>query len=194
MKIGIFGGRFDPIHIGHILILQDIVENFDLEKIIFLVNYKAPHKQSFAKFEDRYQMVKMSISRYKFFEISDYEKKLNLEKSYTYEVLRRFLKENFLENKEIFFIMGSDEYKKFNTWYKWEKLLELTKFIVLKRPREGLSKNTEWFKKGTFLFFKKRIIDISSSEIRRRIKEGKSIKYMVPDCVERYIYEKGLYK
>jgi nicotinate-nucleotide adenylyltransferase len=187
-KIGIFGGAFDPIHIGHIILAQDVWENVKLDKIIFLVNYKPPHKETYASFDDRFNMVKLATSGFEYFEASDFEAVENIVPSYTVNVLEK-LKEK-LNEAEFYLIIGADQYQALPSWYNYNRLLEMVNFIVLKRPG--------WELKPIFsekvIFLDERLIDISSTEIRERVKQGKSIRFFVPERVSDYILKKGLYR
>lgn len=184
MKIGIFGGRFDPIHIGHLILATDILETFELNRIIFLVNYLPPHKPVFAPFEHRFNMVKIAIEGIQEFSASDIESQLKLAKSYTALVLP-----HFTTHGKLFLIIGADQYKDFDKWYSHEKIMDLARLIVLDRP--GII--TKGLYDDRILRFSLRTIDISSSEIRERIRTGKPIYYLVPDRVREYIYKNKLY-
>ncbi len=188
MKIGIFGGRFDPVHIGHLILAQDVIERTGLDKILFLLSYSPPHKDVSLSFENRHLLLQAALSSFERFEICTIEKDLALEKSYTVKILSA-LKKNYPDD-ELFFIMGEDQFERLNTWYMPEKLFELSKVIVLKR-HEG--KVTSPFSEKV-MYVNKRIIEISSTEIRERIKRGLSITCMVPFEVERLIKEKGFYR
>lgn len=189
-KVGIFGGRFDPIHTGHLIIARDVIEEFQLDRIIFLVSFNPPHKPTIANFEDRFEMVKRAIVGEDRFEVSSLEKKLGLRKTYTALVLEEFKKE--YPQERLFFLVGADQYIEFPRWYHPEMVLKLAKLIVLERPEVEIPRTI--LKPDNIVFFKGRVIAISSTEIRERIKEGKSIRYLVPESVRKYIRLKGLYK
>ncbi|MGB9823577.1 MAG: nicotinate-nucleotide adenylyltransferase [Candidatus Hydrothermia bacterium] len=186
-KIGIFGGAFDPIHIGHLILAQDILENVKLDRIMFLVNYQPPHKEVYCSFEDRYNMVKLATSSYDYFTASDFERAEMIIPSYTFNVMVK-LKEK-LPDTDFYLIIGADQYNALEKWYRYKDLLQIVKLIILKRPGFNVNVRNE----GQIIFVDERLIDISSTEIRERIKNGKSIKHFVPEKVEEYITEKGLY-
>ncbi|MEZ0536151.1 nicotinate (nicotinamide) nucleotide adenylyltransferase [Caldicellulosiruptoraceae bacterium PP1] len=193
LKIAILGGTFNPIHIGHLIIGQYVINKTDIQKVIFLPNGIAPHKANIVSSEDRLKMVELSIEENDKFIVSDYEIKKTT-KSYTIETLKYF-KEYY---QEVYFIIGSDNLYEVKNWYKSEQLLKENKFIVLPRIREKdtiIDKINELTKdyNTDFLFIDMPIIDISSSEIRELIKQRKSIKYLVHWKVEDYIKRKGLY-
>lgn len=186
-KIGIFGGAFDPIHIGHLILAQDILENVKLDKVLFLVNYQPPHKEVFCGFDDRYNMVKLATSGHENFIASDFEKTEMIAPSYTFNVMVK-LKEK-MPHADFHLIIGADQYNALEKWYRYKDLLEIVKLIVLKRPGFEINLRNE----APIIFVDERLIDISSTEIRERIKTGKSIKYFVPEKVEEYIKERRLY-
>ena len=189
-KIGIFGGRFDPIHNGHLIVAQDLLDKFSLEKIIFLISYNPPHKDVETLFHHRYKMAKLATYGNSYFEVSDFERKLNLEKSYTVLVLEALKKK--LPHRDFYFIMGYDQFLQLSTWYNVEKFLELARPIVLRRGVEDKKFVSSPYS-SRVIFITQRIIEISSTEIRQRVKEGKSIKYLVPEAVIEYIEKEKLY-
>lgn len=188
-KIGIFGGLFDPPHIGHLLTALDALTELSLDEIWFLVSFNPPHRNENASFDDRFNMVKLSIKGFEKFKAIDIEKELNLEKSFSLIVIKEIKKR--YKGIEFWFLIGSDQFERFSTWYKPEEILKEVKIAVLKRKMEDLN-NLPFSKEVKFL--NNRCIEISSSEIRKRVKEGKEIKFFVRDEVEKYIKEKGVYK
>ncbi len=190
MKIALFGGCFNPIHYGHLILAETAREYFNLDRVIFIPTGNPPHKVSdLAPAEDRYRMVKLAIQNNKFFSLSPFE--LESEgKSYTYSTIS-FFKKKYLSAR-LFFIIGSDTLFEIDTWEKGTKILELCSFIVGMRPgvpNKKLSK--EILKKVTI--FPILGLDISSKELREYIRKGRSIKYFVPGNVERYICQNRLY-
>jgi len=205
--IALFGGSFDPVHLGHLRIAEDIREYFSFEKIIFIPAFISPLKErSFAPAEKRLEMLKIAISDNPYFEISDYEIKKE-GKSYTIETAIYY--RNILNYNPIF-ILGLDSILTLHKWKEPEKLLKIANFIVVQRGEERfdilkdyLSKNFPFAtilkdkniqkEKTAIYLFNSRKIDISSTEIRERIKSGKSIKYLVLPQIEDYIYKNKLY-
>jgi nicotinate-nucleotide adenylyltransferase len=201
--LGIFGGTFDPIHLGHLIIAEQTRDKLKLDKIIFVPNGNPPHKiNSFTDKKFRLEMLNLAIEDNEKFEISDIE----INKTgycYTLDMIKE-LKQIF--NKELFFIMGADSLVNIKTWYKYEELLKLCNFIIFPRifkndTMEQWEKNKlqDWVSKNLtseenkFIFIDFPIIEISSTEIRRKIRENSSIKYMVPPKVITYIYENNIY-
>ncbi|MEN3046921.1 MAG: nicotinate (nicotinamide) nucleotide adenylyltransferase [Candidatus Hydrothermales bacterium] len=187
-KVGVYGGAFDPPHIGHFLIAQEVYEKLQLDKLYFLVSYKPPHREVKAEFEDRLKMVELMLDGSSFY-VSDFESKLNFTPTYTAIVLSEWKKRN--KDEEIYFIMGQDQFLNLEKWYEYKKLFELSKIVVCKRQGDEIKKLSNF--KEKVIFLDTRIIEISSKEIRARIKEGKSIHLMVHPEVEKYIKERRLY-
>jgi nicotinate-nucleotide adenylyltransferase len=206
--IALFGGSFDPVHLGHLRIAEDVREYYNFSKIIFIPAYHSPLKEShFLSSEDRFRMLDLSIKNNPFFEISDFEINKK-EKSYTIDTIK-FFKEKLGYNP--FFIVGSDAFLTLDKWKEPINLLENTNFIVVSRDNTDFEKIKEFLlvkflyyrlcvdnnlnlSETKVYFFKSRQLEISSTEIRNRVKTGKSIKYLVLPEVEEYIYAKGLYR
>lgn len=188
-KTGIFGGLFDPPHIGHLITALDALIELNLDEIWFLVSFHPPHRGENAPFDRRYEMTRLSVQDFRKFKTSPIEKELNLDKSYSLLVIRE-IKKRFMDRK-FYFIIGSDQFKRFNEWYKPEEVLKEMKVAVLKRKEEDF--NGYPFAKDV-IFLHNRCMEISSSEIRKRVKEGKEIKFFVRDAVEEYILREKLYR
>lgn len=189
MKIGIFGGSFSPVHNGHLQIAEDCLIEMGLDKIIFLPNSKPPHKnvEKFS-FENRVKMLKLAIEDNEKFEISLVEEDF-FKTHYSYNTM----KENFCNDKDKFyFIMGDDEFLNISSWYEYEKFLEITSVIVFLRKYNLdfiLDKNKDLIEKYDINIVKNSVISISSTDIRNRMNGKKSIKYLIPKKVYKYIYE-----
>ncbi|MEN3044424.1 MAG: nicotinate (nicotinamide) nucleotide adenylyltransferase [Candidatus Hydrothermales bacterium] len=187
-KIGIFGGAFDPPHIGHFLIAQDVYEKLELNELYFLVSYRPPHRQTKAEFEDRLKMVELMLSGSPFY-VSDFESKLKFAPTYTVLVLNEWKKRK--KDEELYFIMGLDQFLNLDKWYEYQTLFELSKVVVCKRQKCEIKEIACY--KEKVIFLDTRIVELSSKEIRARIREGKSVHLMVHPEVENFINEKGLY-
>ncbi len=187
IRIGIIGGTFNPIHYGHLLAAEEARQRFDLHEVIFVPCARPPHKNQpdIAGPEDRYKMTCLAISSNKYFKASDIEIKRG-GVSYSEDTLREF-KKIYGEEAELYFIIGADASAELDTWKNVEKLPQLCQFIAVNRPGYNL--------KPTNFTHILEIpdVDISSTVIRARIKQGKSIKYLLPEEVENYIYEQKLY-
>ncbi len=184
--IGIMGGTFDPIHIGHLITAQYVYEKRNLDKIIFIPAFISPHKLKFKSSNSKYRlnMIKKAIKGIKHFDCSDFELK-NKGISFTVDTLIHFKK----TNPKIELIIGEDNYIVFDKWKDPEKIIELANLVVLRRRIKNLRES----KKFPALFLDSPIIEISSTEIRERVRKGKSIRFLVPKSVEEYIYSLKLY-
>lgn len=188
-KIGIFGGTFDPIHFGHLITAQSVIELRNLEKVIFIPAFISPHKSNVKTTspEDRLNMIKLAVKGISFFDYSEIEiKKGGV--SYTVDTLRE------LKNKydEIEFIIGYDNIFSINTWKEPDEIFKLGKIIVLKRK----SSHPPQFQDKYYhqaVFVQTRGIEISATDIRERVKNGKPINFLVPTSVMEYIYNHKLY-
>jgi nicotinate-nucleotide adenylyltransferase len=210
MAIGIFGGTFNPVHMGHLRVAEEIREDFRLEEIYFIPSHLPPHKDTGTSgfSGDRLRMLKAAIKGNPFFKISDLEIKRG-GVSYTIETLKKL--ERFFN--DIYFIIGIDAFKLIDTWYHYEELFYHTGFIVMTRPASGYSDipgmlpenvrtrltavqdNIYRHESGKMIYLRPVTkIDISSRKIRELHKGERSIKYLVPPLVEKIIIERGLYR
>jgi nicotinate-nucleotide adenylyltransferase len=192
MAIGIYGGAFDPVHIGHLITAQRVLELRNLEKIIFIPAYISPFKQENKNSSPvhRINMLELALERSDKFVVSDIEmKRKNV--SYTIDTLREIKKDN--PDSEFELIIGYDNLLLFHKWYKPDDILKLCKLVVLRREvdKEPERKNI-YYDRGNILDTP--TIEISSTEIRERIVTDMPIDYLVPLKVKEYIYQNGLYK
>ena len=183
IRVGIFGGTFDPIHNGHLITAQAVKELRNLDKIIFIPSYISPHKKDITTSfpEHRINMLKLSIEGIPYFDWTDYEiKKRGV--SYTIDTLKELNK----DYQEIELIIGEDNISTFDTWKSPEEIIKLATLVVLRRNINNVdgSKN-EYFKKSVLL--KTPVIEISSTVIRERVKKGLPINFLVPHKVLKYI-------
>ncbi|MDD5015556.1 MAG: nicotinate-nucleotide adenylyltransferase [Atribacterota bacterium] len=191
-RLGIMGGVFDPIHYGHLFTAEEARVVFKLDKVIFVPCRQPAHKRenNISDPINRYLMTVLATRNNKFFEVSKVE--LNRPgPSYSIDTVKEFLKKYNQEIK-IFFITGADAFLEIDSWYKSEELIKICQFVAATRPGYNLNKLDQKFKK-IIKIMEIPALYISSTDIRRRIKEGRNIKYLVPYEVEKYIYEKGLY-
>lgn len=201
MDICVFGGAFDPIHSGHINIAKQSLEIFNFDKLIFMVSKEPPHKENHkADFYHRYNMVNIalnSINNDKFI-ATDIENTMS-EKSYTYNSLIELKKQ--YRNSNFYFLTGTDIFSTITEWYNWEKLLDITNFIIGYRPGVSFDsmmeklpdivKNKIKMKDRVLLFNFKNKIEISSSEIRSNVLLYKDF---LDKNVYEYIINNNLYK
>lgn len=188
-RIGILGGTFNPIHIGHLAIAQTAREAMHLEKVIFVPSNWPPHKNAkgIAPARDRFNMVRLAVKENPHFEVSDFEIKKE-GRSYTIDTMWYF-KRSFSKDTQLFFIIGGDMLSQLKKWKYIDDILKIGTFIVVNRPGQ--------FKKSSGIkYFSVSMpgIDISSSYVRQCLTQGKTTKYFVPESVLDYIKKHGLYK
>ncbi len=189
MKIGIYGGTFDPIHHGHLITAQYLVELRELDKIIFMPCFLSPHKVGSYSSSPmhRLEMVKLAVSASEAFECSDFEINRN-EVSFTHSTLLHF--KSIYDEIEL--VVGYDNLLVFDKWYKPDEIFELANVVVLKRPDKSADgKGNRFFSRAVFV--NTPIIEISSTEIRERVSKALPINYLVPQSIKEYIYKNKLY-
>lgn len=194
-----FGGSFDPIHIGHLILARDVREFFSYQKVVFIPAYISPfkvRKGHSAPPEDRLNMLLLAIRGVRYFSIEPYELERK-DVSYTLYTVKYLRAKYGL--KKVHWLMGDDTFLQFHKWFKWKELLNyLLPVVVLRNssPDTVVEYATKvlGLEGKDFRLYTSRRIEISSTEIRNRLKEGKDIRYMVPEEVEAYIREKNLYR
>ncbi|MFC1566939.1 nicotinate-nucleotide adenylyltransferase [bacterium] len=186
MKIGLFGGTFNPIHNGHLIIAKEIKKKLDLDYIYFIVSGNPPHKSSdVLHFKYRYQMTAMAIQDTDCFKISPVE--INSKYKYTYQTINYFKKK--FPDDEIVNIIGEDSYLQIDKWKKGKSLFDMCKFVVY--ARFGKVKPQ---RHCNVIFVNEPIIGISATKIRNKIRSGKNIEYLLPNNVSRYIVNHKFYR
>jgi len=189
MKIAVFGGSFNPLHVGHIYISEAVRTELGYEKIIFVPSNISSHKEDFSGITSsaRLEMIKDALKEYDNFIVdpSDIERG---GVSYTIDTINHIYKNYSFDGKPGF-IIGDDLLKDFPTWKTVDKLKELIDLVVVRRISDkNLDSNLPNY------YIKNAIIALSSTEIRERVKQGKTIKHMVPESVRLKIVENGYYK
>jgi len=196
MRIGVFGGIFNPIHTAHLIVAEDVREQMHLDKVLFIPTAHPPHKdsQELIKSEIRLKMVELAISGNGNFEVSDIEiKNSGKGKSYTVDTLAALRLKYKNEQVKFYLIIGMDQLIDLHNWKDPGKLFALSEVVVINRPGFLVQDvKNDYGRQVTYLSVPS--IDISSSEIRENIRENKSIKYLVPEKVEKFISENNLFK
>ena len=213
MKIGLFGGTFDPIHWGHLRSAEEVSDTFGLDRVYFIPAAVPPHKrgQTTTPASDRLQMVRLAIAQNPRFSVSTAEIS-RAGVSYSIDTVREFAHRKN-RGDALYFIIGLDAFREIGTWKSFADIFPLCHFIVTSRPgskeKDPLKGTGVAVKKlfcydfkgknyrhesGTRVYFDELTdIAISASEIRALVKEGKSIRYLVPSAVEKYIKRHSLY-
>jgi nicotinate-nucleotide adenylyltransferase len=215
-KIGILGGTFNPIHYGHLAAAEEVRTRLGLDKVLFIPSFEPPHKQAdnVPSADHRMEMVRLAVAGNPFFEASEIELKRG-GRSYTIDTVETL--QQLYPGGELYFITGIDSFLEIRTWHRWRDLLARCSFVVLSRPgnrftdllridfmqtagREfaeldqgSLARAVVRFDAFTVFLEPIPLHDISSTDIRRRVKDGGSIKYLLPDAVETYIIKNKFY-
>lgn len=188
-KIGIYGGSFDPIHNGHLITALYVLERRRLDKIIFVPCNISPHKisQNYSANNHRLEMVKLATKDFPNFEVSDYEIQKG-DISFTYDTLLHYSK----IHKKIELIIGYDNLVVFDTWKNPDEIIKLARLLVLKRNSiSGVRTHHNYYEKAVFM--QNPTVEISSTDIRTRIKRNKILNSLIPDSVLDYIKNNKLY-
>jgi nicotinate-nucleotide adenylyltransferase len=194
-RIGIMGGTFDPIHYGHLVTAEAARSKFNLDTVVFIPSGRPPHKKAdSADTEKRYLMVLLATVANPYFQVSRSE----IDRagySYTYDTICEF-RQYYGANAELFFITGVDAILEMLTWKHADKLIEMCSFIAASRPGYDLTDigdlPTDF--RAKIELMQVPALSISSTDIRRRMREDKPIKYLLPETVETYIKKMGLYQ
>ena len=192
-KILIFGGTFNPIHNGHLILAENSINEEGFDKVVFIPTMN-PYYKDTLDFDTRLKMLKMAIKDNDKFAYSSIEKKYNLEGK-LYLILEKISK---LSDDDVTILIGSDSLMNLDWWYKIDEILKKYKILVLRRDDEDEAiemKINEYKEKygADIKVLNNKRVEISSSMIREMIKEGKSIKYLVTDEVEKFIRDENLY-
>ena len=198
-RIGIMGGTFDPPHFGHFIIAEVCLEQLNLDKVLFIPTGKIVYKKASGETDgtDRYNMLKSVIDSNPDFELSDIEIKQS-ETTYTANTLTR-LRDGEYKDSEIYFLMGADSIDYMDKWYKPDVIFSLCSVAVV--DRQGISSQSLDEKidaltrnyGAEIVRVQMPLVDISSTALRQRVKDGKSIRYMTHDNIINYIEQHNLY-
>lgn len=188
MRVGVFGGLFDPPHIGHLIIAQHVTDEFHLERMLFVPAGNPPHKQHYSPYDTRYAMTELAIAANDKFNISDVEKKMQ-DKTYTIEVIQALREKS---DDEFYLIIGSDQWLEIETWKNPQALFKECRIVVVRRPHYEISKEATFYDR--IMTSTAPMIDVSSTMIRARIQKNLSVRYLVTASVQEYIDQNNLYK
>ena len=198
-KIGVMGGTFDPVHIGHLILAQCAYEQLGLEKVMFIPSGNPPHKPNRAtgtSDADRIEMVRLAVADNPAFEVNCMEMDQS-GPTYTYLTLEKLREED--KKSELYFILGEDSLVDFPTWMKPQEIVKHCRIAVGIRPGSSDEKIDDIIRRvrgitgGEFIRIKAPALEISSHEIRERISKGMPARYYIPDAVLEYIERRGLY-
>ena len=199
-RIGIFGGSFNPVHCGHLILAQDALEHMGLARVVFVPAAQPPHKPAvpLAPPGDRLEMLRLAVAGDPRFEVSDEEIRQG-GISYTVDTLRRFRANH--PDAAPYFIIGGDSLRELHTWREIETILTLAEIVTIARPGVDLGRldaatlrlPDPWPARLAANCVMGHLVEISSTDIRGRVARGRSIRYLVPDAVERYIQRMNLY-
>ena len=209
--IAILGGTFNPIHYGHLRIAEEVRELGGFHKVLFVPANIPPHKHTkgLAPADERLKMVELAIADNEGFALSDIEVRRG-GVSYTIDTVEEFLKEGY----SVSIVTGTDQFKEIASWYRYEALFRLADFVVVRRAGYETTTIEEclqvelaekfWYDSSVdaymnsfghrVVFLDTTLLAISSSDIRRRIAKGLSVRYLLPPVVEEYIRKRGLYR
>lgn len=203
MKVGILGGTFDPPHVGHLLAASDAFDALGLESVVFVPNARQPLKAAVPQSSpaDRLAMVRLSVSGDERFAVDPIEVERG-GTSYSVDTLESMAER--APGDERFFLVGADASRTFSQWRAPRRIAELARIAVMQRSDEETAMSEGAVRAALAavvgpaaappIMLKSRRIDVSSSEIRARVREGRSIHGFVPDAVARFIHERGLYR
>lgn len=196
-RLGVLGGTFDPIHLGHLVAAQEAWQQLQLDRVLFLPAGVPPHKpdRAITPAQHRLRMVELAVADQPHFGISQVD--LNRPgPCYTLETLR-LIREEWGPDPELIFVEGADSLADILSWYQPQKIIQLCSFAVVRRPwievdlpsleakLPGLTERVHWIQMP--------LLEISSRELRQRVRDGRPITYLVPEGVEAYIRAHGLY-
>lgn len=197
MKTALFGGTFDPIHLGHTDMIRQLCDVFPLDQIIYIPAYLPPHKLSAhtASFEDRLSMVHLAIRGHNNWTVNDFESTIS-GPSYTYNTLRHFL--DYYSPDELYYIMGLDSFNNIKTWHRWEEMLGLCHFIIIDRQgydsKEHTVKELAETRGWKLHFFPLETLPVSSSMVRKKLAQRGNMEGLLDEKVFSYIKEHHLYE
>ncbi len=198
-KLAVIGGTFDPVHYGHLIAAEHARVELGIDKVIFIPTGRPPHKanETVTDWEHRCKMLQLALEDNPAFKLSALEGPQR-GISYTIDTIRRLRSIN--PDSTIYFMMGNDALLTIDTWKDYRQLIELCYFVVVTRPNYTIERShpvlaalpDDWWQQMKQVEIPG--MDISSTDIRRRVAGGKTIKYLLPNAVEKYILQNNLYR
>lgn len=189
MRVGLLGGTFDPPHVAHLIVGSDLFAALELDRLLFVPASVPPHKQGsvHASADRRLEMVRAAVAGDSRFAVDDLELR-RAGASYTVDTLREI--RDRIPEAEIFFALGVDQLREFHTWREPAEVAALARLAVVSRAGEDPAPESPY----PILPVPVTRVDLSATEIRRRVREGLSIRYLVPDAVREIIEREGMYR
>jgi len=194
MRVCLFGGSFDPPHLGHLEIAEYIRDELQFDLILFIPAYIAPHKVKYriTSAEHRLEMLKLALKDRPGLELSDLEiRRRGI--SYSIDTILQIKKIMSLRSDDLYFLIGADSLLDLQTWREPERILTESRLLVAARPDFSIDNIPENLR-GRVKFLANPLLDISSTQIRQNIKNNHPVQQLVPDSVADYIARNGLYK
>ena len=192
-RIGLFGGTFDPVHYGHLRPAFEMAEVYALNALHLMPNHRPAHRdQPTASTQQRIEMLELATESLPQL-IVDPREALRDEPSYTFDTLSELKAEQ--PQAQLIFFMGLDAFSAFETWYRWEEVIELANLVIINRPNAVLSDFASDLLQSTPSIEMQSVtqLAISATDIRQRISAGKSVDFLVPERVKQYIVRHELY-
>ena len=201
MRLGVFGGTFDPVHLGHLILAEQCREQAKPDQVLFVPAARPPHKlnHEMTKFDQRVEMLQLAISGHPVFRVDEIEKN-RPGPSYTYLTLEELRQQH--PAVELYLIVGADSLNDLPQWVQPRRILELATLLVVPRPgwemaeletlQQSLSLPADFPLRLQMIHAP--LIDIASREVRQRIAQRRSVRYLIPRAVEAYIADKDLYQ
>ena len=196
IKTGIFGGAFNPVHNGHVNLAKEAIEQLKLRKLLVIPTFESPHKATkLLSFDERIEMCRRAfenISDKCEVTVSDIERKMG-GVSYTINTIRELAKQS--RDEQFYLLIGGDMLFSFREWYKYESILKESKVCAVARGGDNFTDMLEFAAEmGRVKVLPTKVVDVSSTEVRRKIAEGADISELVPQNVAEYIAENDLYR
>ncbi len=193
MKLGVYGGTFNPIHLAHLIVADRVHESLALDQLLFIPCAIPPLKPADGLIDGRYrlEMIGLAIRDNPAFRVSDIELRRG-GRSFTIDTIRALASEYQVTRDELFLIMGADNLKAIHTWKQPEAIQSLCRLVVVQRPQHPVAFHTSGII-SDWISVDAPLLDISSTNIRQRLHAGKSVRYLIPGVVIDYIREKSLY-